>query len=214
MTDLKITPQTTISELSKTSADGHSSTIEIAGELWSVKAYSAVYKEQAERTVSSGLARIVKNSSDGAALIIEADGADGWIRFYRNYSDIEAAAIAAENHVWEVRENAGYNWYLTNHKPGYEEWVVSLSKGQAAIVTRSSVGGAYERYSVKRVYSVTVGELYEISTSQLNMFHHEIQTIQTFEEAAAFAYSLPMYVAGLMQLPPIDKLKGSNGVAA
>jgi hypothetical protein len=112
------------------------------------------------------------------------------------HDSLEAAAAAAESFQWKTVEHVGRTWYVTE-RPSSTDWTTCLGPGQMAKITRHAKHGD-GGFSPSREITPQHGETYEINCLFYRSGDSGGRFLSSFEEAAAVALTLPVFVAAMM----------------
>lgn len=160
---------------------------EIRGQRWEAIHWSKGEIWYLKRQVKGGSARLEHWQNGFNAQVILVSPERTTIDWRMTFPTLEEAAAAAENYEWEIRKQAGLDWYQT----GEEHWEAAIGEGdQAEVYVYGS--DSDKRFGCKRKVCPKPGESYEIEANRWGD-----QSINSFETAVAVALTLPTYVMAL-----------------
>lgn len=171
--------------------------VQLNGAEW--KVYEPSYRPgqpELSRDVAAGRAKITRTERAEKPFCLQVSMA-GWERVTLDavswHDDLAGAAAAAEAHQWQAVEHLGRTWYYEER--GYQAtWLCYFGPGHSVAVTRMKE--SEDGFSVEHELSPRWGETYVVTCRRYASGGAPI--IATFEEAAAVAMTLPLYVAALM----------------
>jgi len=177
--------------------DRYKKIVQIGGREWAAKYWDTDSLRQLERTVSAGLAEIKECQGTGGnfwlKMTVQPEVARAELSRIMFFENLLAAAEAAQEFAWEVKEQGGVKWYQTDsHEDGYTKWEAMLGEGDTVELYCDKDGD----FHMKRDISICYGVSYEMTARRYDNGDSK-HAVRTFAEAAAIVITIPSFLAVL-----------------